>query len=661
MREQARSGLVKVVSGTLATLAAALTLLWWTSDSRPGEPGHESRTAGAAGADAVPRGPANGAHVRDALADASAPAPGRGFFAAPAGSKFDYEFAARASSGVQIEVADQPVAQRMVLRLRGTMTVLVVARRDDELLVQVDLSGVSADQGVGGVEERSPALEELLALPALVRMRADGALLGFAFDPRSNGFVNNLVRSIVCGFRFVVPQDAKTGWEGEEADPTGIATVRYDWLDDQRGDERRLRRTKTCYRAAPGQRRDLEVGYEVRSIAVAMLSSALGWLRSAQVDETLTAKAGAASLRSSTEYEASLELATHTLLRLAELPDVSWDRLWAGVEGVEDTKAIGDSSDRELSELELGDATFASLLADIQALTAITPLDSAALTAASHKLAVLLRLHPDALEQLGRALPTVTPFAADVLLGAVGAAATGPAQRLLAGVAGDAGSAPHLRLSALDSMIQIGAPDDAVLASVRNLADDPDAGARLRNKSLLVLGALASRQPQSESTDRDAVVAELIGREDRARSAGQLQHWLHALGNSGHEDTLPAIQRYLGDDNAAVRNAAVSALRQFDTPQATSALLDRARSERDLRVRALAVEGLAQRSDSAGLDYVAGVLAREPDADVRSAAVAGLSRQLLRNEAVLPMLQRAAQHDPSPAIRDQAARAMARR
>jgi hypothetical protein len=570
-------------------------------------------------------------------------------------------------------MAGQPIAQRMVIRLRGTMTLLVVARRPDglhddlhdelhdELIVQVGLCGVSADQGVGGIEERSPALEELLALPAFVRMRDDGALLGLLFDPRSNGFVNNLVRSIVCGFRFVVPQDTKAGWDGEEADPTGIATVRYDWLDDRSEKERRLQRTKTGYRPVPGQRSDLALTYEVRSRALARLSSELGWLRSAQVDETVTAKADTASLRSATEYEASLELATHRLRPLAELPDLSWDRPWAGVGGVEDTKAIADSSDRELSELELGDATFAGLLQDIEALTAAKPLDSAALTAASHKLAVLLRLHPEALEQLGRALATATPFAADVLLGAAGAAGTEPAQRLLAGVAGNAGAAPHLRLSALDSMIQIGAPDDAVLASVRNLADDPDAGARLRSKSLLVLGALASRQPQSESTDRNTVVAELIGREDRARSAGQLQPWLHALGNSGHEDALPAIQRYLGDDNAAVRNAAVAALRQFDTPQATSALLDRARSEPDLRVRALAVEGLAQRNDSAGLDYVAGVLAREPDADVRSAAVAGLSRQLLRNEAVLPMLQRAAQHDPSPAIRDQAARAMARR
>src|SRR5262249_47190447 len=143
----------------------------------------------------------------------------------------------------------------------------------DELIARLDLSGVTVDQGVGGAEERSPALEQLLALPALVRMRDDGALLGFAFDERSNGFVNNLVRSIACGFRFVVPSGAlgagaRGSWTGEEADPTGIATVRYDWLDDERG-ERRLQRTKTAYRAAPGQRSDLALGYEVRSSATA--------------------------------------------------------------------------------------------------------------------------------------------------------------------------------------------------------------------------------------------------------------------------------------------------------------------------------------------------------------------------------------------------------
>jgi hypothetical protein len=646
------------VIGAVAMLAIALPICWWAFAAHAGDPGLAGRRGAAARtADAGPE-EAAGTQERDALAEAA----GTGCFSAPAGSEFGYEFAALVRSGVEVALASQPVAQRLVLRLHGTMNVLVVARRADELIARLDLSGVTASQGVGGAEERSPALEELLALPAFVRMRDDGALVGFAFDERSNGFVNNLVRSIACGFRFVVPasammDSAQKPWTGEEADPTGIATVRYDWLDDAR-DERRLQRTKTAYRGSPGQRSDLALGYEVRSNALATLSSALGWLRSAQVGETLTARADTASLRSTTDYEASIALVTHRRRSPAELPDAPWDQRWAGLAGLEDTNAIAESSERELSELELGGATLASLVQDIEGLTAGRPLDTAALTAASHKLSVLLRLHPEALAELGRVLPTASPFAADVMLGAVGAAGTVAAQQFLAGVATDAGAAPGLRQSALESMIQLAAPTDAVLAAVRQVADDPDAGAGLRNKSLLVLGALASRQPQSDSIDRDGLVAELVGREDRARSAGQLEHWLHALGNTGNPDALPAIERYLGNDDVDVRHAAVYALRQVDTESATRALLDRAGSERDERVRALAIEGLAQRNDASGLDYIGGVLDREPREDLRRAAVAGLGRQLPGNQAVVPMLQRTAQNDRSPEVRDLAARTL---
>src|SRR5262249_28250094 len=150
----------------------------------------------------------------------------------------------------------------------------------------------------------------------------------------------------------------------------------------------------------------------------------LGWLRSAQVNETLIARADAASVRSTMDYAASIELATHVRCSPGELPDAGWDRRWAGLEGLEDTRAIGDSSKRELAELELGGACLAGLLQEIQALAGAEPLDAAALTAAAHKLAILVRLHPAELEQLGRVLPTVTPFAADVLLSAIGAADT---------------------------------------------------------------------------------------------------------------------------------------------------------------------------------------------------------------------------------------------
>jgi HEAT repeat protein len=154
-------------------------------------------------------------------------------------------------------------------------------------------------------------------------------------------------------------------------------------------------------------------------------------------------------------------------------------------------------------------------------------------------------------------------------------------------------------------------------------------------------------------------VAELVAHEERARGERRLEHWLHALGNTRHPGTLAAVERYLAHDDAALRHAALSALRHQDAPRATAALLERARSERDPRVRAVALEGLAQRRDAAALEYLAGVLASDPSAAARHAVVAGLARQLAANPAVRPLLEQAAHGDPAREVRNLAAQALA--
>jgi len=578
-----------------------------------------------------------------------------GFYTAPIGSELTFRITVDARSRIQMAMEDQPVGQELDTILRGHMRVLVIARRGNELITQLLFDRVSASYGIAGGLERSPVLEQAIGRPTQVRMRDDGSVLGFLFDDKTNAYAKNLIRGVVCGFRFVIPRNAGRAWEREESDPTGIATVRYEWTTSARRDGKRVRRTKTRYRALAGHENDLDVGYVVGGSGVAELDRSVGWLRDAKIRETLHAKTENAPVRVSTEYAADLELTHHKMRNLGELPEAGWDDTWAAVEGVEDTRAIAISNERELWQLEVGDATLASLLAEIQALVAAEPLDSAALTAASHKLALLIRLESKTLEELAGMVPVAEPFVADVLLGAVGAANTDPAQNMLAAVAGDGKGSQQLRQSALDSMIQLAAPNDAALDSVRNLVNDESAPPGLRDNSLLILGALGSREPGSKSTDRAAVVASLIAYEDRARDGGRLEHWLHALGNTGHDNVMPTLQRYLAHEETPVRHAATSALGDIKSARATAALLDRARQESDPRVRAVAVRSLASRPDAGALDYVGRVLAEDRNESIRRAAVDGLCTQFLVNNSVRPILERVAAGDASSELRKLAA------
>lgn len=612
------------------------------------------------------------AGVQEAVADVTAagddaarrklsPVKPSGFYSAPAGSEFDYELQSDARVRMTMAVGEQPVDQRTRTSLQGQMRVLVLDRREHELVVQVDFVAASVHHGVVDGLERSPALEEILARPTRIRMRDDGSLLGFAFDARSNPYANNLIRSVVCGFRFVVPAAAAAAWDQEESDPTGIATVRYQWIAGQEDGRRRVQRVKTDYRALPDQANSMVMRYTVNGNGIGEMDAELGWLRGAVVAESLAMDAQGAPVHTTLEYSARLQLKAHAVRPADQLADPRWQDEWAPVEGVLDTTAIAASSERELNELELGDATLTSLVQAILALTQAEPLDHAALTTASHKLALLVRLRPEVLDELGQIVPTAPQFATDVLLGAIGSANTAPAQSFLAGVVGDVAAGQALRQSALDSMIQLAEPGDAAVQSVLGLVRDGDANATLRDNGLLVLGAMGSREPAAKARDAGGVMAELMAYRDRAADEGRLEVWLHALGNTGRDEVAAAVEPYLGHRDPSVRHAATSALRSVETAGATTALLDRAQHDPDARIRSQAIESLAERGDPSALNYVGRVLAEESDAELRRAAVDGLRKQLPVNASVRPMLQRVAELDPSPELRRHAAGVLAPR
>lgn len=639
----------------VAALAAAALLAFWALESAAPVAPRDAESGQLTGAPAGSEAPAVADQSERELTAIGA----SGIYSAPTGSELVFELTAVTRSGLTLAIAEQPSTQGMTLQLRGRLELLVADRRGDELVTQARFAELTVSQIVGGNEEPNARLADLLTLPVLVRMRDDGTLLGFTFDPASNPFVNNLVRTVLCGFRFVVPAERQPTWTLDETDPTGIAAMLY--TETGRAEEGRLHltRRKTSYRASPGAAGGLPVAYDVDSTATATLDLELGWLREARADETLQARAETASMHATTSYRATLALLRHALRGRAELPAVDWDGAWSDIGGLRDTQALAAANAEELAAQEVGDATFQGLWQEIQALAAAEPLDSAALSAAMHRLALLVRLQPEVLPQLLAALPAATEFGADALLSAVGAADSGPAQQVLAGVTADAAAAPHLRQSALDSMIQLSAPGDDVLAAVRGVVDDDHAKPSLRDNGLLLLGALASREPGSKTTDRGQLVRDLLARESQARAQRRLEHWLHALGNCGDPAVLPALERYLVHQDAALRQAALTAVSQVSAARAVELLAWRAREEVELRLRALAVQSLARVATGSHLEFVAGLLAGPGAAELRRAAVNGLRWQVGRNDAVLPLLRRAAQTDPDATVRDLAQRALA--
>src|SRR5690606_19225703 len=144
-----------------------------------------------------------------------------------------------------------------------------------------------------------------------------------------------------------------------------------------------VQRVKTDYRAHAGQGDSMPMRYTVSGKGLGEMDAELGWLREAQVSESLAVEAQGAPLRMALDYSARLQFAAHAMLRGDQLPSPGWEDEWAAVEGALDTAAIAANSERELDELELGEASFATLLDTILTLARAVPLDHAALTKVS--------------------------------------------------------------------------------------------------------------------------------------------------------------------------------------------------------------------------------------------------------------------------------------
>ncbi|PTL83944.1 HEAT repeat domain-containing protein [Vitiosangium sp. GDMCC 1.1324] len=109
----------------------------------------------------------------------------------------------------------------------------------------------------------------------------------------------------------------------------------------------------------------------------------------------------------------------------------------------------------------------------------------------------------------------------------------------------------------------------------------------LRNASAYALGAAVGRlgAEDAEAGTYNRILIEGLG---AARTPGDRETYLRALGNAGRTENVATVLSYAGDPDASVRAAVAAALRKADTPESTAALLELAgASEPSVQAEAL--------------------------------------------------------------------------
>ena len=123
-----------------------------------------------------------------------------------------------------------------------------------------------------------------------------------------------------------------------------------------------------------------------------------------------------------------------------------------------------------------------------------------------------------------------------------------------------------------------------------------DSSAAATQGAAVALGSVVHKLQQMGHEDLASTYNRgLLSSLEEAGDVGKKRALLSALGNAGREENLPALLKYVGDEEPGVREQAASALRSVDSKEAAQGLLKLA-SDPLVGVSTLALRSLAQQT-----------------------------------------------------------------
>ncbi len=631
MNHPRQSRFALLASLTCLTLACG-GLLLWTHDGGAALPLAEATPAqanddGAAGE--------RRDHQRLARTDAAQHV---GFYSAAVGSTFEYALKGRFEYSVSHpEGGRQPSG----MQVGGAMDVCVADRRDDMILVRVELRDLTLSALIGGGGNDEGGMGNAARKPFHVQLGPDGRVRGYLFGTDLNGQQRNFVRGLFAYYAHTVPADAHGAWQATDVDAAGEFEADFRVVDAH-ADGQSIERKKQRYTAMAGP--ELHP-HTLSGQSRATFDTAMGWLRAVEVDERTTTKMEELGLEIDLRAVLSIALQKH-----GEGAPVSvgalWDAAWLPAAGHgEDLTTKDDASERATWTKRLAGQTLVNLIDDLAALLAAAPQDPEAIDRAWQALIWLTKLQPKVAADIqARVNAGMETRLADMLVSALGAAGTEAAQDVLAAMRRDAASTPALRTSATIALFQVAEPSARVLG---DLAGDLGRANDLVGDdamAMLLLGALAPRAADTKIDGRNAFET-LLALEGKTVQQDRTDLWLNALANTGTADVLPHAQRYTAHENDRVRAAAYAAARRVDKP-AGVALLERGLTDRSADVRVDVVVALGEHRSPAARAALIRAARDDSDATVRRRTLSGLAGFAKKNADARQAIEQMATGDP---------------
>lgn len=485
---------------------------------------------------------------------------------------------------------------------------------------------LTAGSAQGFDPERAREVEVDLQKPFFVTLSRAGHVVELQVPRESTSVVSGLRKHVATLLQYEV--SAQDRWETSEHDTTGVYHATY----EQNGSE--TVRLKDRYAQMLTAKGLVEANAQVQQTVAGRATLALDgdrWPSKLTVLERTITKSGAGLRDIVSQRTDSLELT-----------NASDDRgaLGSAMREAQDYETVSlESLELFVAQQHNADLAMVRGRSLPTLLTTLDDKDEQVSLEASAALTAYLRLHPEESAKLAARMRNYD-YGAKRIFGALSAAGTPESQEVLADVLRDGKAHKDAREDAAIALSMSENPQHESLDAVRRAMHDRDP--EVASASTLAAGNLARQLAENDPDTAKDVVGDLLGRLDRAAGVDEQVLLLRALGNSGDLRVLPYAERFLQSSVDVVRAASCDSL-TFVKSEAADNMLVRALSRDDSEVvRGSAVRVSAQRPFEAYFAPLARVLAEDPAASVRLAAVErlGLAAQ---DPRVLEVIRRATQ------------------
>ena len=502
------------------------------------------------------------------------------------------------------------------------------------------------------IEGKSEKAAISVPYPFVIRMLDNCRFDSFGFHPAASADTTALLMNLIQTLEMVLPPDERsTEWDAEQLDSLGKSLASYKAVKSKAGDLV-VTRNRLEYLEVFEQPADVKVTARViQSELKGDLDPNGGWFKRLDGTEHTRLAAGDSVFAESlaTFSLAAIEVAFPPI-NAAAVGEYRWLRP-GEKPPKKKTRFANVQAPPGFAKMKLPEA-----LKNFQAI--FLSKKSGRVSTAIQYLTVYLRERPEAATEIIESLRNgeIDKKAESTIFLALQLAGAKESEDALLTVLEDAGFDPLNRSRAAHALSEVEgisqrSVDALFNASMGGLGDEGE----FANTSLLALGVLGYANAKESPDITDRVVQEMEFRFQNAGTYKEKSLALAAMGNVGDERFIDEIAEGLGDDSEHIRQMAINAARKIDSDEVDAMLKDTFINDRHPDVRNDALNMMAQRGSSDGVEsevvqVASERLPAERNAESRAAIINYLGQNADINEVAKETLVQQYQREADPQL-----------